>query len=166
MANCVSELAILKYFSIQGHTRNPIKVMLMFWKVSTVSFMKCNVDCATWRRTLSLTTCSGVFRNSVEEYLRAFSSFSRIKLALKEKLMGVILAIKITIDSGSTNLFIRMWFIFSWSYFQEYFLYIVVEGDEIIVCPHIKLLIILLVMFVETVTNMLINWSIFGWALG
>jgi len=77
MKNDILDFNVIKFFGINIRTGKVLRLLPVKWEFPSPSWVKINIDGAT-REYYGLTTCGGIFRGSMREFIGVFSAFLEV----------------------------------------------------------------------------------------
>lgn len=99
MSNSITELGILKAFSVNIHARKAPSIKQVDWQPPNCGWIKCNSDGAA-RGNPSYAACGGLFRGSKGEILGCFAENLGISSSLFAEISAAMNAIEIAFEKG------------------------------------------------------------------
>ena len=102
MKNDMMDFSVIKFFGINTRTSKVLSPLPIRWEFPSPGWVKINTDGAA-RGFPGLATCGGIFRESMGEFIGAFSVFLDIQTALVAEFYGVIYALEEAQKLGLTN---------------------------------------------------------------
>ena len=94
MKNDMLDFNMIKFFGINTRTGKVLRPLPMRWEFSSPDWVKVNTYGAARGYPPGLATCGGIFRESMEEFIGAFSAFFEVQTALVAEFYGVIHAME------------------------------------------------------------------------
>jgi len=106
MKNDMLDFNVIKFFYINIRSGKVLRPLPVRWEFPSPGWVKINIDGAA-RGYPGLATCGGIFRESMGEFIGAFSAFLKVQTTMVAEFYGVIYAMEETQKMGLTNVWLE-----------------------------------------------------------